>query len=180
MINQSHQSTSILTEIPSSPDVMLEDFDESEAATNLINMIASSNGSGQPKRKRDTKSANKKSNATRSLEHKKSRSKLVTTTPTSLSFYVWTRHQFSTPHEVYLQNLTTYDLKIKLSAILSIYPAKIAEILWKQKKPNGGFNSDVLVLVEDTFISEHISDGEMMTVDLEPKTDGNYRLVLEF
>ena len=40
--------------------------------------------------------------------------------------------------------------------------------------------SDVLVLVEDTFISEHILDGEMMTVDWEMKVDGNLRLILEF
>lgn len=181
MISQSHQSTSVLTEIPSSPEVMMEDFDKSEAAANLINMIASTtNGSTQPKRKRDIKGVTKKTSSMRLIETKKSRNKILTTTPSTLCFYVWTHHQFSTPHEVYLENLTTYDLKIKLSAILSIHPAKISEILWKRKKTTGGFSTDVLVLVEDIFIAEHISDGEMMTVDLEAKTDGNFRLVLEF
>ncbi|GAA5813759.1 hypothetical protein MFLAVUS_007246 [Mucor flavus] len=180
MISQTYQSTSILTEIPSSPDTMMEDFDESEAATNLINMIASStNGSTQSKRKREMKGVTKKSSSMR-MSDKKSRSKLLTSAPSTLCFYVWTRHQFNTPHEVYLENLTTYDLKIKLSAILSIHPAKIAEILWRRKKTNVDFNSDVLVLVEDTFITEHIADGEIMTVDLEAKTDGNFRLIIEF
>lgn len=180
MISQTYQSTSILTEIPSSPDTMMEDFDELEAATNLINMIASStNGSTQSKRKRDMKGVTKKSSSMR-MSNKKSRNKLLTSAPSTLCFYVWTRHQFNTPHEVYLEHLTTYDLKIKLSAILSIHPAKIAEVLWRRKKTNVDFNSDVLVLVEDTFITEHITDGEMMTVDLEAKTDGNFRLIIEF
>lgn len=92
----------------------------------------------------------------------------------ALCFYVWTRHIHSQPHEVLLDQLTTHDLKLKLGQVLSIHPSRISEILWKKKK------SDVLVLVEDTFISEHIVDGEMMTVDLEIKADGNLRLVLEF
>lgn len=171
--------------LPSSPDISLDDFDESSETANLLQiMVASSNeNQQQPKRKRDNKSVKKALSLPMEIvETKKSRnsSKSFHKLPTALCFYVWTRHIHSTPHEVYLHQLTTHELKIRLSAILSIHSAKISEILWKRKKSEENASSDVLVLVEDTFIAEHIADGEMMTVDLEIKADGNFRLVLEF
>lgn len=168
--------------IPSSPDVTLTDFDEPIDTANLLHLMAtSSNENQQTKRKRDSKSL-KKISPIELVETKKSRnnSKSFQKLPTALCFYVWTRHIHSTPHEVYLHQLTAHELKVRLGAILSIHPAKISEILWKRKKSEDDVGNDVLVLVEDTFIAEHIADGEMMTVDLEIKADGNLRLVLEF
>lgn len=145
-------------------------------------MSGSSNKNSQPKRKRDNKII-KNESPLQVSEGKKPRnntSKNSNKAPNVLCFYVWTRHIHSTPHEVYLQQLTTYELKIRLGAILSIHPARISEVLWKRKKSEDDISSEVLVLVEDTFITEHIADGEMMTVDLEIKVDGNLRLILEF
>jgi hypothetical protein len=144
-------------------------------------MTASSNENPLAKRKRDNKSI-KKASLMELAETKKARNSIKSfhKSPNALCFYVWTRNIHSTPHEVYLQQLTTHELKIRLATILSIHPTRISEVLWKRKKSEDDVGSDVLVLVEDTFIAEHIADGEMMTVDLEIKADGNIRLVLEF
>lgn len=113
----------------------------------------------------------------------KKQRKITTTAPfpSVLSFYVWTQNFSSTPREIFLDSFTTQNLKLKLAAVLSVHPSRISEILWRKKRNNEEEKmSDVLVLVEDTFISEHILDGEMMTVDWEMKVDGNLRLILEF
>lgn len=98
---------------------------------------------------------------------------------TVLTFYVWTVNFNSSPQEIVLETFKTQNLKSKLAQVLDIHPARISEILWHRKKQTQD-ESDVLVLVEDTFIEEHISDGEMMTVNWEMKTDGSLRLILEF
>lgn len=162
--------------MPSSPDVSLDDFDDASLMnlmtpnTTATTTSAAATTSPQSKRKRATtdKATKKEAAAMMDIDTTTKKSR------TALCFYVWTRHIHSTPHEVHLEQLTTHDLKAKLGAVLSIHPSRISEVLWKRKK------SDVLVLVEDTFIAEHIVDGEMMTVDLEIKADGNLRLVLEF
>lgn len=41
-------------------------------------------------------------------------------------------------------------------------------------------NNDMLVLVEDNFVAEHISDEEIICVDWEIKSDSYVRLILEF
>lgn len=203
VISQPHRSTSILLEVPSSPDITLDDFDEITSSNQLFNIMAplpvtasspnhtqsSATSSTTTKRKRlnDNTKASKKGEgrkaARNNLDSKKS--PVITNSSPALSFYVWTRHVHSTPHEICLEQLTTYDLRMKLGEVLTIHPARISEILWRRKKSNEQHevtthSSDVLVLVEDTFIAEHIVDGEMMTVDLEIKADGNLRLVLEF
>lgn len=206
IISQSHRSTSVLSEIPTSPDILLEDFEDiaSGQALNLMapltglnNTIATTTSEASLNKTNNNNSNNRRKRTTIDKSAKKGRDKSTSgnsgkrartmdespTIPSSgLTFYIWTRHVHSTPQEICLEQLTTHNLKMKLGQVLCIHPARISEILWKRKRTTEQQenSSDVLVLVEDTFISEHIVDGEMMTVDLEIKADGNLRLVLEF
>jgi hypothetical protein len=195
VISQPHRSTSVLTEVPSSPDITLDDFDEVTSSNQLFNIMAPlpatttaiKGPTGTTKRKRTNDSNKKKATTTteirkaaRNIDSTTSKKSPIITTP-ALSFYVWARHIHSTHHKICLEQLTTYDLRMKLGQVLAIHPARISEILWRKKKSEQHeTSSDVLVLVEDTFIAEHIVENEMMTVDLEIKADGNLRLVLEF
>jgi hypothetical protein len=152
----------------------------SNTSTTAATNKSKSSSTFLPKRKR---SASDQPNKQQSLSLMKKQRKITTTGPfpSVLSFYVWTQNYSSTPREVFLDSFTTQNLKLKLAAILSVHPSRISEILWRKKRNNEEEKmSDVLVLVEDTFISEHILDGEMMTVDWEMKVDGNLRLILEF
>ncbi|RCH94136.1 grainyhead-like [Rhizopus azygosporus] len=107
----------------------------------------------------------------------------------TLNFYVWSKRQFpsSGPNRVTLESLTAEELKLKLATILSLHPSRVSEILWKRKKPeilcgkeSEKKNNDMLVLVEDNFVAEHISDEEIICVDWEIKSDSYVRLILEF
>ncbi|KAI7907523.1 CP2 transcription factor-domain-containing protein [Cokeromyces recurvatus] len=98
-------------------------------------------------------------------------------TTTALQFYVWTRDFPHVPREVSLDLCTTENLKVKLAHLLFIHPSKISEMLWRKKQP---LTSDIFVLIEDTFITEHILDGEMIVLNWEMKTNGDIRLILEF
>lgn len=206
IISQSHRPTSVLSEVPTSPDILLEDFDDitsgqelnlmapltgvtdtTTTATSESSFTKSNSCNSNTRRKRTTndkiaKKGRDKSNSGSSGKRARTMEDSPTIPSSGLTFYIWTRHVHSTPQEICLEQLTTHNLKMKLGQVLCIHPARISEILWKRKRAaeQQESSSDVLVLVEDTFISEHIVDGEMMTVDLEIKADGNLRLVLEF
>jgi hypothetical protein len=174
IISQTPKATSSLTEIPSSPDITL---DELGNLTDIV-VIPEQKLPAAPLNKRRRTSAGHhletKSTTTDVFKKRKSPSSVF-------SFYVCDRHFHNTPREVFLETFTTQNLKTQLAAVLSIHPSSVSEILWRRKRANKDEAADdVLVLVEDTFDSEHILDGKMMTVDWEPKGDGNFRLVLEF
>ncbi|KAL0142167.1 CP2 transcription factor-domain-containing protein, partial [Mucor lusitanicus] len=201
IISQAHQPTSSLLEVPTSPDITLDELsnlgdlfavDEklslpppalvAPASSSVATATATtdiksrkSNCSFLPKRKR---SAPDQPNKQQLIKKQR---KVNTPTPfsTVLRFRVWTQDFSSVPREICLDSFTTQNLKVKLAAVLSVHPSRISEILWRKKRTNEQEKiSDVLVLVEDTFISEHILDGEDMTVDWEMKVDGNLRLIL--
>ncbi|KAI9473841.1 MAG: CP2 transcription factor-domain-containing protein [Benjaminiella poitrasii] len=99
----------------------------------------------------------------------------------ALHFFVWTYDFPHLPRQVVLDSCTTQDLKLKLAGLLFIHPSKISEMLWRRKRTAEDSNSnDVLVLIEDAFITEHILDGEMITLNWGVKADGDIRLILEF
>ncbi|KAL9559146.1 hypothetical protein MBANPS3_000550 [Mucor bainieri] len=203
IISQAHQPTSSLLEIPTSPDITLDEFsnlgelfnvdekltlpppalagsESSSAATTTVSTDLKprkSNCSFLPKRKRSASDQPNK----QQLMKKQRKGNTTTPFPTVLTFRVWNQDFASVPREIFLDSFTTQNLKVKLAAALSVHPSRISEILWRKKRTNEQEKvSDVLVLVEDTFISEHILDGENMTVDWEMKVDGNLRLILEF
>ncbi|RCI04794.1 grainyhead-like, partial [Rhizopus stolonifer] len=177
IVSQSHQPTSCFDQVPTSPDITLDDLD------NLSEILVSADKMVPPLLNPTTQTVStkrKRSSSEQEGRHVKHKPLLSNTKPPFvLSFYVWSRHFQGTPKEVFLESFTAQDLKIKLANVLFIHPNRISEILWRKKRPTQD-TSEVLVLVEDTFVSEHILDGEMMTVDWEMKTDGNLRLVLEF
>jgi hypothetical protein len=178
IISQSHKSTSSLTEIPSSPDITL---DELGNLSDIVVIPEQKLPSAMPMAKRRRVSAGQphhlETKSTTEVVTKKRKS----SSSSVLSFYVWARNFQGSPREVFLETFTTQNLKTQLAAILSIHHTKISEILWRRKRTDKDETAnDVLVLVEDTFVSEHILDGEMMTVDWELKEDGKLRLVLEF
>ncbi|KAG0909433.1 hypothetical protein G6F29_010915 [Rhizopus arrhizus] len=96
-----------------------------------------------------------------------------------ICLYVWSKRQFSStsPEKVYLQSVKTEELKLRLSAIFSLDPLRITEIVWRKTKPDDG---DMLVLIDDTFMLEHMPNEENVTVDWEIKFDNHIRLILEF
>ncbi|KAI8643727.1 CP2 transcription factor-domain-containing protein [Parasitella parasitica] len=200
IISQTHQPTSGLLEIPSSPDITIDelsDLGDLLAVDNKLNLplpvaqvdkpitadattMPKITSAFLPKRKRSASDQPSKQQAL-SVVKKQRKVSTAAPFPSVLSFYVWTQNFSSTPREVFLDSFTTRNLKLKLAAVLAVHPSRISEILWRKKRTNEQEKmSDVLVLVEDTFISEHILDGEMMTVDWEMKVDGNLRLILEF
>ncbi|GAN06282.1 cp2 transcription factor protein [Mucor ambiguus] len=203
IISQAHQPTSSLLEIPTSPDITLDELsnlgdlfavDEklslpppalmASVSSSLATSAATadskprkSNCSFLPKRKRSASDQPNK----QQLMKKQRKVNTVAPFPTALTFRVWARDLAGTPHDIFLDSFTTQNLKVKLAAVLSVHPSRISEMLWRKKRTNEQEKaSDVLVLVEDTFIAEHIPDGENMTVYLEMKVDGNLRLILEF
>lgn len=203
IISQAHQPTSSLLEVPTSPDITLDELsnlgdlfavDEklslpppalvAPASSSVATATATtdiksrkSNCSFLPKRKRSAPDQPNK----QQLIKKQRQVNTPTPFSTVLRFRVWTQDFSSVPREICLDSFTTQNLKVKLAAVLSVHPSRISEILWRKKRTNEQEKiSDVLVLVEDTFISEHILDGEDMTVDWEMKVDGNLRLILEF
>ncbi|KAK4519170.1 Lipase 5 [Mucor velutinosus] len=198
IISQAHQPTSSLLEIPTSPDITLDEFSNLEdlfavdeklslplpavvasapSATTTDGKPRKSNCSFLPKRKR---SASDQPNR-QQLVKKQRKANTTAPLPTVLSFRVWNQDFASAPCEIFLDSFTTHNLKVKLAPVVSVHPSRISEILWRKKRTNSQEKvSEVLVLVEDTFISEHILDGENMTVALEMKVDGNFRLILEF
>lgn len=205
IISQAHQPTSSLLEIPTSPDITLDELSNLEdlfavdeklslpspavVASALSSATATTTAAADakprksscsflPKRKR---SASDQPNKQQLMKRQRKGNTTATPFPTVLSFRVWTQDFASAPREIVLDSFTTQSLKVKLAAVLSVHPSRISEILWRKKRTNEHEKaSDVLVLVEDTFISEHILDGENMTVDWEMKVDGNLRLILEF
>lgn len=156
ILSQKQKSTSRFIEIPATPDMTPQELNEYDDL--MLNLPLT-------KRKRTTSDQQQ-------VYKPRQKSSVLT-------FYVWAVNFSSSPQEVVLETFTTKNLKSKLGKVLDIHPARISEILWRKKKTSQE-ETDVLVLVEDTFIAEHISDGEMMTVTWEMKTDGNLRLVLEF
>lgn len=120
--------------------------------------------------------------------------------PNSIHFFVWTHKNASFPQSVELEHLTTDELKAKLSTLLQLHPTRIADILWRRKKQlkendlssnekketgspskkDSRKQNDLLVLVEDSFINEHIYEGLIIVVEWEIKSDGNVNLILNF
>lgn len=198
IISQAHQPTSSLLEIPTSPDITIDELsnlgdllavDEkltlpppavatpSLGTTTVDTKPRNTNCSFPPRRKRSASDQPSK----QKMIKKQCRLNTTAPFPSVLSFRVWTQNFASAPREIFLDSFTTQNLKLKLANVLSVHPSRISEILWRKKRTNEQEKaSDVLVLVEDTFISEHILDGENMTVDWEMKVDGNLRLILEF
>lgn len=175
IISQSHKSTSSLTEIPSSPDITLDSLGNLSDVVVIPEQKLTSTTLPKSRRASLSLSRRMESKFIPNIDKKRKLQSSV------LSFYVWAPSIQSTHRQVFLDTLTTQSLKIQLAAVLSIHPSRVSEILWRRKRrDNEEMTNDVLVLVEDTFVSEHIADGEMMTVDLELKEDDNLRLVLEF
>jgi hypothetical protein len=120
--------------------------------------------------------------------------------PNSIHFFVWTQKNASFPQSVELEHSTTDELKVKLSTLLQLHPTRIADILWRRKKQlkendlssnekketgspskkDSRKQNDLLVLVEDSFITEHIYEGLIIVVEWEIKSDGNVNLILDF
>ncbi|KAG1160602.1 hypothetical protein G6F37_003838 [Rhizopus arrhizus] len=105
--------------------------------------------------------------------------RIKTTKAKLICLYVWSKRQFSStsPEKVYLQSVKTEELKLRLSAIFSLDPLQITEIVWRKTKSDNG---DMLVLIDDTFMLEHMPNEENVTVDWEIKFDNHIRLILEF
>ncbi|KAI8981461.1 CP2 transcription factor-domain-containing protein [Pilobolus umbonatus] len=149
LVNQSFEPVTTFTEIPSPMETSITELAELPVPTK--------------KRKQSVQSV---------VNVKKSRTE-------SLIIYVWTQTH-DKPQEIVLEKLTIYELKSKLTALLNLHLNSVSEILWvkKTQETSGSISPNVYVLVEDTFISEHIREGELMTVNWEIKEDGHVRLIL--
>lgn len=162
-MSQESKSTSSLSLVPTSPDITIEDLGELSdillVPNNILPPITS-------KRKR-------------SIDFPKTITKRKKVA--LLTFYVWSRHFNENPKEVLLNTFTTHHLKSKLASFLTVHPSRVSEVVWRRKPSiDEDHPNAILVLVEDSFISEHITGGEVMTVDWELKTDGSLRIILEF
>lgn len=203
IINQPYKPVTILSEIPSSPDINLHDDFQSDiiatpstpsTTTTLYSPTVMEKTCSKTKneeifnhnKKRKQQQSCHFDKSTGVIPSSQSQLKKLRTTRGVLNFFVKSKRQFPpiSTERVSLEYLTREDLKTKLSTILSLHPSRISEILWKKKRSSTLESKksadDMLVLVEDPFIAEHILDEETILVDWEIKPDGYVRLILEF
>ncbi|KAG1462618.1 hypothetical protein G6F46_004517 [Rhizopus delemar] len=203
IINQPYKPVTILSETPSSPDINLHDDFQSDiiatpstpsTTTTLYSPTVMEKTCSKTKneeifnhnKKRKQQQSCRFDKSTGVIPPSQSQLKKLRTTRGVLNFFVKSKRQFPpiSTERVSLEYLTREDLKTKLSTILSLHPSRISEILWKKKRSSTLESKksadDMLVLVEDPFIAEHILDEETILVDWEIKPDGYVRLILEF
>lgn len=152
---EEHKPTSPLDQTPTSPDLTIEKLDEFDDIL--------------PDHTLPPISTKRKHPFSEDIPPKKRKVPMLTV-------YVWTRHFNTSPKQVLLYKLTMHHLKIKLASFLSVAISRITEVVWHRKKSE----EEIFVLVDDSFISEHIANGDVITVNWELKSDGNLRVILEF